>query len=81
MSFRDSFDRTRIDKCLLEKHTFSRQFDKFGIEKLYPSIPDGREFYMPEDLPSSKVNAVKRIRDTEMVVHGNGAITPGEEVL
>jgi hypothetical protein len=36
----------------------------------------GREFYMPDDLPKSKVNAVKRIGDTEMVVHGNGAVTP-----
>jgi hypothetical protein len=79
MSLRDSFHRTRIDKYRLEKRTFSRQFDKFGIEKLYPSIPGGREFYMPEDLLASKVNAVKRIGDTEMVVHGNGAVTPGEE--
>ena len=52
------------------------QFDKFGIEKLYPTIPHGREFYLPDNLPSSKVHAVNRIENTEMVVHGDGAVTP-----
>lgn len=62
---RDGFDRTRID----ERKTLW-QFDKFGVEKLYPSFQGGREFYLPDDLPTLKVNAVKRIGNTEMVVLG-----------
>ena len=43
--------------------------DKWGIKNLYPSIPGGREFYMPEiDIPP--INSVSRVRDTEMVVRG-----------
>ncbi|MGH9977525.1 MAG: hypothetical protein ACRD8Z_17080, partial [Nitrososphaeraceae archaeon] len=52
------------------------QFDKFGIEKLYPTFLNGREFYLPDDLPTTKVHAVNRIGNTEMVVRGNGAVTP-----
>lgn len=74
MPFRDDLDRTSANK-----YGISRQFDKFGIEKLYPSVPGAREFYMPDNLPRSKNTAVKRIENTEMVVHGGGAVTPGVE--
>ena len=62
MKSRDDSDTTRID----EHRRW--QFDKFGVDKLYPSFPGGREFYLPDDLPTSKINAVKRIGNTEMVV-------------
>jgi len=49
--------------------------DHWGIKKLYPSIPGGREFYMPE-IDIGAVGAVNRIRSTEMVVRGNGSVNP-----
>ena len=54
----------------------SKQFDKFGIEMLYPSLPGGREFYLPI-LHIDSVYATNRILDTEMVVHGGGSVNPG----
>lgn len=50
--------------------------DKFGIKMLFPSVTGGREFFPPDNISTNRVTAVNRIGATEMVVHGQGAITP-----
>ena len=51
--------------------------DSFGIKMLNPTITGGRTFFMPA-LATSTVSSVKRVGNTEMVMHGQGSVTVGQ---